>query len=106
MDAGGKGGVVAGGEGVGGVGEEGDSGNVVEQGRDHQGGATDAIGCAQRQRVLADQELENGGVAVPASSAMKDRASPEVGVSQQAPLPRVELGLRQHQLNKFQWRRA
>ena len=70
------------------------------------GSAAAAIGCAQRQRVLADKELENGGVAVALSSVMKGRPSIAVGDGQQAPLPRVELGLRDHQLNEFQWRRA
>jgi len=56
--------------------------------------------------VLADQELENGGVAVVQSSEVKDRAPYVAGDGQQAPLPRVELGLRDHQLNEFQWRQA
>ena len=71
MDAGGEGGVVAGGEGVSGVGEEG--GDRVEADvAVLQGSAAAVTGCAQRQRVLADQELDNGMVVV-ASSAMKGR---------------------------------
>jgi len=62
-------------------------------------------GCAQRQRVLADQELENDGVAEVASSVAKGRVPIVAGDCQQALLPRVELGLRDHQLNEFQWRR-
>ena len=87
-----------------GVGEEGGGGAV---GGPLQGSAAAVIGCAQRQRVLADQKLDNGGVAVGVSSAMKGRP-PIVagGDGQKAPLPRAELGLRDHHLNKFQWRRA
>ena len=107
VDAGCEGGVVAGFEGVGGVGEEGDDrgGGGVEGGA-MQGSVAVDIGCAQRQRVLADQELDNGGVAEVASSVMKGRVPTVIGESQQAPLPRVELGLRYHQLNEFQWRRV
>jgi len=35
---------------------------------------------------------------------MKGRVPVRAGGGQQAPLPRVELGLRDHQLNEFQWR--
>ena len=108
VDAGGEGGVVACGEGVGGFGEEGDDrgGAVVNRG-ELQGSVTAATGCAQRQWVLADHELDNGGVAVGGSSEVKGRA-PVVaaGDGQQAPLPRVDLSLRDHQLIEFQWRRA
>ena len=41
--------------------------------------AAEAIGCAQRQRALADQELEDGGVAVGVSSLMKGRVLPLIG---------------------------
>ena len=99
VDAGGEGGVVACGEGVGGVDEEGgERGGAV-------GSFTVAVGCAERQRVLADQELDHGGVGVAQSSDMKGRATPLIGDGQQAPFPPVELGLRDHQLNEFQWRR-
>jgi len=75
VDAGGEGGVVAGGEGVGGVGEEGggDRGGAVVEDGELKGNATAAAGCLQRQWVLADQELEQGGVAVGVSSLMKGR---------------------------------
>jgi len=100
VDAGGEGGVVAGVEGGDGVGEEGgDHGEAdvaVLQ-------AAAEIDFAQRQRVLADQELDNGRVVVE-SSAMKGRVLLAVGDGQQAPLPRVELGFRDHQLDEFQWR--
>ena len=103
----GEGGVVPCGEGIGGVGEEGDDrGGAVVEGGVLQGSVAAVIGCAQRQRVLADQELENGLVAVPASSAVKSREPSVAGDGQLAPLPRVELGLRDHQLNEFQWRRV
>jgi len=42
---------------------------------------------------------------VVASSVMKGRPRIDVSDGQQAPLPRVELGLRDHQLNEFQWHR-
>ena len=71
-----------------------------------QGSVAAVIGCAQRQRVLADQELENCLVAVPASSAVKSREPSVAGDGQLAPLPRVELGLRDHQLIELQWRGA
>ena len=91
--------VDAGGEGVGGVDAEGgERGGAV-------GSFTVAVGCAERQRVLADQELDHGGVGVAQSSDMKGRATPLIGDGQQAPFPPVELGLRDHQLNEFQWRR-
>ena len=65
VEAGGEGGEVARFEGFGGVSEEGcDRGGAVVGGGEPQGGATVVIGGAQRQRVLADQELEHGGVAV------------------------------------------
>jgi len=70
-----------------------------------QGSAALAIGCAQRQRVLADQKLDNDGVGVPKSD-MKGRVPMVVDEGQQAPLPRVEIGLRYHQLNEVQWRPA
>ena len=80
VDAGGEGGVVARGEGVGGVGEEGgDRGGAIVEGGPLQGSAVEAIGCAQRQRVLADQELEDGGTAVGVSSLMKGRVPPLIG---------------------------
>ena len=70
-------------------------------------GVRPLLSVPQRQRVLADQELDNGGVAVVASSVMKGRAPVAVGDGQQhAPLPRVELGLHDHQQSKFQWRRV
>jgi len=101
----GEGGEVAGGESGGGVDEEGgDGGEAVDEGGDLQGSATAVTGCAQRQRVLPDEELENGGVAVVPSSPIKGRAPTDAGVCQQAPLPRVELGLRDHQLIEYQWR--
>ena len=78
----------------------------MQVGGDQQGSATSGTGCAQRQRVLEDQELENGGVAVVASSAMKGRVPTVGGDVRQAPLPRVELGLRDQQLIEFQWRRV
>ena len=80
VDAGGEGGVVARGEGVGGIGEEGgERGGAVVDGGELPGSAADVSGCAQRQRVLADQELDdNGGVAD--SSAMKGRP-PRVAVT-------------------------
>ena len=53
--------------------------------------------------MLADQELDDGRVAV-ASSAIKGCVPMAVGDGQQAPLPRVKLGLRDHQLDEFQWR--
>ena len=37
---------------------------------------------------------------------MMGRVTIGVGDGQQAPLPRVELGLRGHPLNEFQWRRV
>ena len=107
VDAGGEGGVVARGEGVGGVGEEGgDRGGAIVKGGPLQGSAAEAIGCAQRQRVLADQELENGGVAVALRRVMKGRVPNAVGDGHQAPLPRVELGRSDHQLIEFQWRQV
>ena len=65
------------------------------------------IDCTQRLRVLADQELENCAVVVVHSRVMKG-CEPSVigGAGQQAPLPRVELDLRDHQMNEYQWRRA
>jgi len=54
---------------------------------------------------LGLKPLQNGGVDVAASSAMKDRPPSVGGDGQQAPLPPVERGLRYHQLNEFQWRR-
>jgi len=63
VDAGGEGGVFAGGEGVGGVGEEGNDRGAATAGGVLQGTLAVVIGCAQRQRMLADQELDNGGVA-------------------------------------------
>ena len=103
---GGEGSVVACGDGVGGGGEEGgDRERVVEDGGELQGSFVVSSGYAQRQRVLADLELENGGVAVVASSVMKGIAPIVAGDGQQAPLPRVELGLRYHQLHEFHWRR-
>jgi len=56
--------------------------------------------------VLADQEHENGGVAVEASSVMKGSPPSAVLDGQQAHLHRVELGLRDHQLNELQWHRV
>ena len=107
MDAGSEGGVVACGEGIDGGGEEGDvRGGAVVAGGDLQGSFTELIGCAQRQRVLADQELDNGEVAVVPINAMKGRVTPLIGDGQQASLPRVELGLRDHQLIELQWRGA
>ena len=103
MDEAGEGGVVAGGDGGGGGGEEGgDVVAAVQEGGDPQG----CGGGDQRLRILGDQELEHGGVAVRVSRSMKVRPSILTGDGQQAPLPRVELGLRDHQLNEFQWRRA
>ena len=53
---------VAGGEGVGGVGEDGDDrGGAVVIGGELLGSEAADTGCAQRQRVLADQELETAG---------------------------------------------
>ena len=70
----GEGGVVTRGEGVGGVSEEGDDrSGAAEDGGELQGVIAEPDGCAQRQRVLADQELENGGVAVVVNSPMKGR---------------------------------
>ena len=107
VDAGGEGGVVARGEGVGGIGEEGgERGGAVVDGGELPGSAADVSGCAQRQRVLADQELDNGEVAVVTSSVMKGRVPSAASDGQQAPLPRVELGIRDHHLNESQWRRA
>ena len=112
VDTGGEGGVVTGGvvtggEGVGGIDEEGyDRGGAVVDGGDLQGSAAAASGCAQRQRVLADEELGNGGVAMALSSAMKGRSPVASSGGQQAPFPRVELGRRDHQLIEFQWRRV
>jgi len=103
VDAGSEGGVVACGEGIDGGGEEGDvRGGAVVAGGDLQGSFTELIGCAQRQRVLADQELDNGEVAVVPINAMKGRVTPLIGDGQQASLPRVELGLRDHQLTEYQ----
>jgi len=74
----------------------------VRRGAVAEGGALQGIAavvtcCLQLPRVLADQELENGGVAVAPSSVIKDNSSTVAGDGQQAPLPRVELGLRDHQ---------
>ena len=69
-----------------------------------QGSEVDATDCLQRQRMLADQELENGGVAVAACSEVKGRLAPTIGDGQQAPLPRVELGHSDHKLNECKWR--
>ena len=77
VDAGGEGGEVAGFEHVGGVGEEGDDRGgalrlrrvedvvvVIVIVRVLQWRPVIATAChAQRQRILADQDLENGGVA-------------------------------------------
>jgi len=69
-DEGCEGGVGAGGEGGGG--EEGeDRGGAVSGVL--QGSAAAVTGCAQRQRVLADQELEQGEVDVGVSSLVKGR---------------------------------
>ena len=108
VDVGCEGGVVACGEGVGGVGEEGgDHGGTVAVDGELQGSlGVHAIGCAQRQRVLADQELENGGIAVVDCSVVKGSVHTAAGDGQQARLPRVELGLHYHQLKEFQRRRA
>jgi len=78
-----------------------DQGGAAGPGGVLQGSVAFATGCAQLQRVL-----ENCGVVVPESSDTKGRAPSDVGDGQQAPLPRVELGLRYHQLNEFQWRRV
>ena len=51
----------------------------MDEGGELQGSAAEAIGCLQRQRVLADRELENGEVAEAESSAMKGRAPAVVG---------------------------
>ena len=75
VNEGGEGGEVAGGQRVGGVGEVGGHrGGAVPVGGALQGSATAGIDCAQRQRVVADQELDNGGIVVPPSSEMKGRA--------------------------------
>jgi len=82
VDSEGEGGVVAGDEGVGGVDEEGDdSGGDIADGGELLGSAAADIGYAQRQRVLADQELENDGVAVVQSSEVKGRHVPLIGDS-------------------------
>ena len=77
-----RGAVDARGEGGGGVDEEGDElGGAVVEGGEPKGSAVVAIGCTQRQRVLADQELDNGGVAVFLGSPTKDRVPTAVRVS-------------------------
>ena len=98
---------VAGGEGGGGIVEEGaDRGGVEVEDGELQGSVALTSGGAQCQRVLANQEFDNGGVPVDASSVMKGRPSTVGGDGQQAPLPRVELGLRDHLLSEFQWRQV
>jgi len=92
--------VVAGDEGVGGVGEEGgDRGRAVVDVCDLLGSAAAVYGCAQRHRMLADQELENGGVVVVARSAMKSHPPVVIGECQQTPVQRIEFGLCDQQLN-------
>jgi len=108
VDAAGEGGEAAGGEGGGGVPEKiDDRVEVVVEGGELQWSAAPASRCAERQRVLADQELENCGLVAAGSSEMKGRHCIAVGHGQQAPLPRVELGRTScdHQLNEVQRRR-
>ena len=106
VDAGGEGAEVAFDEGVGGVGEEvedwdGAVLNITQDSGDNQGGVGS---CAQQLRVLADQELENGGIGAIDNSVMKGHEPTGVRDGQQAPIPRVGLGPPRHQLNEFQWR--
>jgi len=84
-----------GGEGVGGVGEEGrDRGGAVVVGDDElQGSATGASGRERPGRCGCKQRNE-GPCRVTILTG---------GDGQQAPLPRVELSLVDHQLNEFQW---
>ena len=79
----------------------------VLEGGELLGSAAAASSCAQRLRVLVEQELENGGVALAShtvSSVMNGRVPLAIGDDQQEPLPRVELGRSDHQLNESQWR--
>ena len=81
---------VAGSEGVGGVGEEGEDMRaffVEGQVGFLQGCEAVVIDCTQRQRVFADQELENGGVVVAISSTMKGRVVMAIVDGNHVPLP-------------------
>ena len=65
-------------------------GGAILDGGELLGSATDESGCIQRLRVLANQELDNGCVALAShtvSSIMNGRLSITIDEGQQAPLP-------------------
>lgn len=105
---GGEGGEVEGLEGGSCGGEEGDDcGGAFAGEGGLEGGGVAAVDGEERERVLGDEEFEDGAVGVVASSVVKRRAlTAGGGDGEEAPLVRIKLGLRNHQLRELKRSRA